>query len=144
MTVRPAQRDDLPAVVALLKDCRLPHEDIGPGHLTDFLVAEDTHGLAGTVGLERLGANALVRSLAVRTGLRASGLGKRLVAAIENHGRTHGVDALYLLTTTAADFFKHLGYQTVTRNSAPQALQATTEFSSLCPAQAACMVKRLD
>lgn len=144
LTVRPARRDDLPSVIALLKGCGLPHEDIGPGHLTDFLIAEDADGLAGTVGLERLGANALLRSLAVRTGPRGSGLGKRLVVAIENHGRDHGVVALYLLTTTAADFFANLGYEGVARHSAPPALHATTEFSSLCPSQATCMVKRLD
>jgi amino-acid N-acetyltransferase len=142
--IRRANRDDLAVVIALLKDCGLPYQDIGSGHLADFLIAEAAGEVAGTVGLERFGANALLRSLAVQDKVRGSGLGKRLIAAIENHARENGVTALHLLTTTAPDFFgRQLGYATIARTTAPEALQATAEFSSLCPSRATCMLKRL-
>jgi amino-acid N-acetyltransferase len=53
------------------------------------------------------------------------------------------VSALYLLTTTAADFFARHGYHVTNRADAPEFLQATTEFSRLCPESAVCMVKFL-
>ena len=49
---------------------------------------------------------------------------------------------MWLLTTTAAPFFARLGFATMERASAPQALQASREFAAACPAGATCM--RLD
>jgi amino-acid N-acetyltransferase len=48
---------------------------------------------------------------------------------------------IYLLTTTAAEFFTHLGYRQVDRALAPAAIASTKEFSSLCPSTAVFMVK---
>ena len=54
------------------------------------------------------------------------------VVAVERHAREKGAQRVYLLTTGAADFFR-LGYKRVERGSAPQAIRATSEFSSPCP-----------
>jgi amino-acid N-acetyltransferase len=48
-----------------------------------------------------------------------------------------------LLTTTAEDFFRALGYARIARELAPEAIRTTREFSSLCPASSVVMVKRL-
>lgn len=143
LTVRHAQDDDLLAIAALLKKSGLPFQDIGTGHLADFLVAEQGGIFVGTVGLERFGESALLRSLAVHSEHRGIGLGKQLVAAIEGHASGSGVKTLYLLTMTAADFFGRHGYDVIVRAAAPEALQATPEFASLCPSQAICMSKRV-
>jgi amino-acid N-acetyltransferase len=50
---------------------------------------------------------------------------------------------MYLLTTTAETFFERRGYRRVDRTEAPQAIQTTVEFASLCPASSAFMIKRL-
>lgn len=141
--LRLATSKDLPAVLALLEGAGLPYQDLTTAHLADFLVAESGHSILGIVGLERCHEDALLRSLAVRPESRLTGLGTQLADAAEDHARQTGVDTLYLLTTTAADFFARRGYEVIERRAAPPELQKTTEFSSLCPSQAVCMRRRL-
>lgn len=143
VSIRPATPADLPAVLGLLKDSGLPWQDVTPAHLDHFLLAVEDGAIIGSAGLERHGSDALLRSLAVASTHRAGGLGTRLAQAIEQDARSSGVAALYLLTTTAAEFFARRGYLRMARADAPAALQATTEFSTLCPAQAACMYKHI-
>lgn len=142
--LRKASTQDLPAVLALLEEADLPTQDITSGHLGDFLVAAGGQSILGTIGLERYGENALLRSLVVRQESRFTGLGKQLVDSIEEHAQRTGVRTLYLLTTTAADFFARRGYEVIERSAAPSALQKTAEFSSLCPSQATCMRRDLN
>jgi amino-acid N-acetyltransferase len=54
-----------------------------------------------------------------------------------------GVKELYLLTTTAEKFFPKLGFDSIDRDNVPTPIQATEEFSSICPSTAVCMVKKL-
>ena len=54
-----------------------------------------------------------------------------------------GIKTLYLLTTTAAQFFAKRGYEAVPRSEAPAAIAATAQFSDLCPASSAFMRKAL-
>lgn len=96
------------------------------------------------IGLELLGRLALLRSLAVRKKYRGQGWGKKLVNEIEEYASGQGIEQLYLLTTTAVDFFNRQGYQTVDRHSVPGVVQQTAEFQSLCPASTVCMVKSLN
>jgi arsenate reductase len=53
------------------------------------------------------------------------------------------VARIYLLTTTAAGFFGKRGYLPADRDQAPAGIRATREFSGVCPASAAFMVKHL-
>jgi amino-acid N-acetyltransferase len=62
---------------------------------------------------------------------------------IEARGRAADVEALFLLTTTAADFFGTRGYELIDREAVPEAVAETAEFSELCPDAATCMRKRL-
>jgi amino-acid N-acetyltransferase len=71
------------------------------------------------------------------------GLGKDLVAAIEEHAREAGVRELYLLTTTAEAFFAGLGYLKVSREQAPAGIAGTEQFASLCPSSSCFMAKIL-
>lgn len=135
---------DLDALCALLGAAGLPHEDLTPAHLRDFLLLREGEAVVGAVGLERLGADALLRSLVVRPDQRGRGLGGRLVDAAEARARNEGVTRLWLLTETAAPFFAARGYAPAERDRAPEAIRATAEFAALCPASAACLAKRLD
>jgi amino-acid N-acetyltransferase len=127
----------------LLAECELPGEDITPAHLQDFLVMRDSAHLAGVIGLEVFGPVALLRSLAVRLACRGRGIASRLAHKAEEHARSRGVEAVYLLTTTAEGFFVRRGYARVDRDVLPEAIKATVEFQSLCPASAVCMVRHL-
>lgn len=141
--LRLAAPDDLSAVLALLKDSGLPHQDVDSTRLNNFLLAVGGQSVLGVVGLEQYEDNGLLRSLVVRPESRWTGLGVQLAAAMENHARVAGVKTLYLLTTTAADFFARRGYEVTARAEAPAALLSTAEFSTLCPSQAMCMRKTL-
>jgi amino-acid N-acetyltransferase len=140
----PARARDEAGIKAILAACQLPREDLTPAHLEHFWVVRDGPKLAGVVGLEVLGDVGLLRSLAVPEAYRGRGIGAQLTDKAEDYGRAQGVRALYLLTTTAPDFFASRGYQRTGRDTAPAPLQDTTEFQSLCPDSAVCMVKYLE
>lgn len=143
MTIRSAQRSDLDSIQTLLDVCELPHEDLAPAHLDHFLVARDGPDVVGTVGLESCGDAALLRSLAVTPEYRSEGLGGRLVDAVEEKARQQEFRSLYLLTTTAADYFRARGYERIDRDALPEAIQQTEEAARLCPSSATCMRKDL-
>ena len=143
--ITPCRKSDTPAVVALLTAADLPTQDMDDNLLSGFLVARDEHGeLVGAVGLEVHGADGLLRSLVVAPAARGSGLGAELVAAVESAACTHGVRTLFLLTTTAPDFFPRVGYEVGDRSRVPPAIAATTEFATICPSSAVMLSKRLD
>ncbi len=54
-----------------------------------------------------------------------------------------GVRSLFLLTTTAEEFFGQRGYARVARESAPETIRSTREFADICPASSVLMVKHL-
>ena len=139
-----AQPDDIDQIKGLLAECELPYEDITPSDLTHFCLLRDGDRLAGVIGLEIFGQFALLRSLAVPAGYRKRGIGAELVGRAQEHAHSHKVEALYLLTTTAERFFSKRGYRRVERSKVPEPVQGSVEFSTLCPASAACMAKHLD
>lgn len=141
--LRLATADDLAAVLALLKDSGLPYQDIDTTRPIELIVAATRQSMLGAIGLERFQDNGLLRSLVVRPESRWTGLGTQLANAMENHARMANVKTLYLLTTTAADFFARRGYEVIARSEAPLTLQATAEFFTLCPSQAVCMRRTL-
>jgi amino-acid N-acetyltransferase len=133
----------LRAATALLSAARLPTEDLTEEHCRNFFYTGSADAPTGLVGLELLGDVALLRSLVVAPGDRRSGIGAALVEHAERHARSQGVDALYLLTTTAEAFFARRGYKRTARDAAPAAITATREFSDICPASSAFMSKAL-
>ncbi len=141
--IRLAQPSDLPAVLALLKEAGLPHQDLAPSRLEHFLIAAGGNTVLRAVGLEPYGRDGLLRSLVVRPASRFTSLGSQLVAAIEDHARKTGINTLYLLTTTGPDFFARRGYATMPRVEAPATVQATAEFTTLCSSHAVCMRRKL-
>ena len=128
----------------LLQDADLTVSDLAPEWLGHFLIARQGTDVVGAAGIERYGEAGLLRSVAVRIDRRGSGLGKRLVQAMEMQAGQLGVRHLYLLTTTAPEFFSVLGYRQLGRDAAPSAIRTSTQFSELCPASAVFMVKQLD
>lgn len=144
MQIQPAAPRHLEAIRHLLAASDLPDEDLTPSHLEHFFVAHDGNTFVGVVGAELYGDAGLLRSLAVAPAHRRDGVGARLTNAIEQYARRTGVSALYLLTTTAAEYFERHGYQQIERDALPEAIQATEEATRLCPSSAICMRKRID
>lgn len=135
---------DEPAVLSLLAAAGLTTGDLEGAAMGGFLVAAGDDGLVGVAGIEAFGTEGLLRSVAVAPAARGKGLGAALVAAAEAHAMLAGLRALYLLTTTAPEFFARLGYERVDRDEAPPGIAGSAEFARLCPASAACMRKYLE
>jgi amino-acid N-acetyltransferase len=133
----------LSAVKQLLSESSLPIEDITAQHLHHFFGYGSGLELEGLVGLELYGEVALLRSLAVASSRRGTGVGSGLVAHAERHARDQRVQSLYLLTTKAEQFFLRRGYARIPRDEAPAAIKGTKEFSGICPASSTFMVKQL-
>ncbi|OWW21944.1 arsenic resistance N-acetyltransferase ArsN2 [Noviherbaspirillum denitrificans] len=141
--IRPPRTDDLPALKALLDSSGLPSSDLTEQHLQHFIVLGQAGRIAGSVGIEPHGEDALLRSLAVETMLRGEGYGQRLLELMEERARDGGVQRLFLLTTSADNFFVHQGYEPVARESVPDAIRNTPQFAGLCPDSAVCLSKSL-
>lgn len=137
------RRPPASALRRLLEAAGLPVADLAAQDLDNFFACGPQDAPTGVIGLEIHGADALLRSLAVAAGARRQGCGKALVAEAERHARSRGVRRLYLLTTAAEGFFKGLGYATIPRDDAPASIRGTAEFSGLCPASSALMMKDL-
>lgn len=137
--VRPSRA----AAVALLDAAALPSSDLTDAHMEHFFYCGAADAPTALVGLELHGPSALLRSLVVHPDRRSTGIGKTLVEYAESQARARGVRAMYLLTTTAAPFFERRGYRLAARESAPAEIRATREFSDICPASSAFMVKQL-
>ena len=129
----------LASVKRLLTEANLPTSDLTEAHLQHFFAS----GEDGVVGLEIYPPVALLRSLAVAASARGRGIGSALLADAERYAREQRIQQIYLLTSTAEQFFARAGYERVERAAVPQAIQETQEFSTLCPASSALMRKQL-
>lgn len=142
LTFRAATAADARSIRDLLQGSDLPTGDLSTAR-PDFVIAERAGQLIGIGALERFGNAALLRSVAVQPQWRGSGVGRLIVAELEQRARAADVDELILLTLTARDFFARLGYGSKPREEVPAAVLGSAEFRSLCPASAHCMAKAL-
>ena len=140
--VRAARGEDHAAVVRLLDAARLPVAGLTPT-LADFFVAELDGLIVGVIGLERYGDDALLRSAVVDPSARGSGIGVALVERVLEHARERGVHTIYLLTTTAEEYFPRFGFLRIGRDTVSEAVKASVEFREACPASAAAMRREL-
>lgn len=136
-------RPALHSVIAMLESVDLPVSDLTEEHLKHFYYCGSPDSVTGLIGLELYGSDALLRSLVVAPGARAHGVGSALVDHAENHARGQGVRVIHLLTMNAEQFFAQRGYRRIARADVAHAIQATREFSQLCPDSSALMAKTL-
>lgn len=143
----PATGDKLDDVIELLEAADLPTDDVRDGDAEFYLASDGDDPEARSIGcggLDVRGDAALLRSVVVGEADRGEGYGRMIVDGLEESARTQGVEELYLLTTTAAEFFEKLGYERADRTSAPDGVRSTPEFGSLCPESAVCMRRRIE
>lgn len=133
-----ATAGDWPEVRGLLERASLPQAGV-PQSLEHFVVARDGDALVGVAGLEHYGASALVRSVAVDPAWRGTGVGRLLVDRVLGEAQRLGAHDVYLLTTTAQEYFPKFGFACVRRDSLPAALGASEELRGACPATAVVM-----
>ena len=137
--IRQAVPQDLPAVLALLAEAKLPTDGVAD-HFHSFFVVDDGRRIVASAGLELRGDAALLRSLAVAADARGAGLGAAVLrrALLAAGDRKDGV---YALTTTAEAYLSRFGFEPVLRTSLPPQLFESSELQDACPASAAVMKK---
>ncbi len=137
-STEPARPEDLPAALELLRRALLPEHGVKDG-FGRYLVVRDASRLVGLAGLEQHGAEALLRSVVVDAQYRGEGIGRALLDGAYELARRDGVARLYLLTTTARDWFERAGFSDCPRDQAPKAIRGSWEFQQGCPKSAAFM-----
>jgi amino-acid N-acetyltransferase len=140
--IGPATAHDLPGIRALLAQLHLPLAGVDQ-HLPTMLVAREGEQIVGTAGLELYPDGALLRSVAVEPSRQGQQLGRQLTDAALQLAASRGADTVFLLTTTAENFFPRFGFAPIARDEVPQSVRASVEFRSACPASAIVMRKRL-
>jgi amino-acid N-acetyltransferase len=139
----PATGRDAEAIAQLLQSYSLPSADFIP-HLQHFIVARRGDEVLGCIGLESGGKLGLLRSLAVRSDARNQGIAARLCAQLERNAAELGIENLFLLTITAAEYFQKHGYQIERREDAPDWIRSNAQFRTLCASTAVLMRKELN
>jgi len=113
VTIGPAGAAHWPQIEELLRGRALPLEG-AKEHLGDFLVA-------------------------LREEVAGRGLGAQLLRAVLARAGSLGLSELYLLTTTAADYFERHGFQRIASSELPSTLSGSAELRGACPASATAM-----
>jgi N-acetylglutamate synthase-like GNAT family acetyltransferase len=139
--IRPARPADREAVVALLLRAELPPEGLDEQFGDAYAVAEAEGRIVGAAGVEVYGGAGLLRSVAVDPQWRGRGLGAALTRERLAWAEARGLGDVYLLTSTAADYFPRLGFAPVARENVPEAVRRSVQFAGACPASAAVMVR---
>jgi N-acetylglutamate synthase-like GNAT family acetyltransferase len=139
----PATPEDLPEVLDLVRSFGLPAEGISDAFPQAYAIMRRGPVLIGVAGLEIYDDVGLLRSVAVMTQERGHGYGRALVVDRLSAARQWQLKCVYLLTLTAADYFRGLGFCDTDRARAPASLQQAPELATLCPASAVCLVLSL-
>ena len=141
-TLRAAKPTDFSAVERLLKANELPLAGV-PKSLDDFVVAEVKGEVVGVAGLETCCDDALLRSVAVDKEWRSKGVGRALVQRAIADAESRGFRALYLLTTSAEQYFPSFGFHQIDRTAAPPSIQENEQFTTTCSSTAIVMEREL-
>lgn len=137
-----SHQHELQPILNLLKASQLPFQDIT---LTKSLIIgyyDQAGKLVGSGGLEYYQDYALLRSLAVDASERGKSIGNYIVDDLLKRAKEKPVSAIFLLTETAKAFFEKRNFQNIDRGLVPDVVKESTEFKTVCPASAACMVYR--
>jgi amino-acid N-acetyltransferase len=138
ITIKPAAAADLEPIKEVLRLCELPTAGVDD-HWKTFLVARDGDRVIACGGSEAYQFAALIRSIAVLPEYRGGGTGRRLVRQLIDRLASRGLREFYLLTTSAEEYFKRRGFQTIDRDEVHPQLLASREFQGSCPDTAVCM-----
>ncbi|MGC3947356.1 MAG: arsenic resistance N-acetyltransferase ArsN2 [Chryseolinea sp.] len=134
--------NSLDEILTLLKSSKLPFRDIKLENNLFVSYQNEQGKIIGSGGLEFYSTYALLRSVAVDEHCRGNAFGKEIVNDLLRRAREKSIKEIYLLTETAHDFFLQRGFSDISREKVPAEIKASSEFDSVCPASAICMVYR--
>ncbi|MDY0871287.1 arsenic resistance N-acetyltransferase ArsN2 [Dongia rigui] len=132
---------ELQELATALRQADLPTGDLDAAGRRFFRAAEAGGGVIGYGGFEGSGNDQLLRSVVIAPASRGRGHGRALVDALLAQARNDGAARVWLMTTDAMDFFRHLGFADAAREAAPSVVTQSLQFTTLCPASAKLLVK---
>lgn len=141
LSILPLEASNLPRLKDLLQAEDLPTEDLQAE--MSLFYAKEGEEIITCGGFELFGNMGLLRSVVIRADFQGKGLGKQWIELLLKKARELELEELYLLTTTAAGFFEKIGFRNISRDQAPQPIQSSQEFSTLCPSSAVLMHLKL-
>jgi amino-acid N-acetyltransferase len=139
MHIEAASAETYGEIEELLSVLHLPTAGLRDQFPGAYAIAFERRSVVGCAGLEIYEDAGLLRSVAVIVAHQGTGIGRALVAERVAAAKRQGLEAVYLLTTTAAEFFVRLGFVPANRAGVPPALASSPEFARACPASAACL-----
>ena len=140
ITITDASSSDLSDILNLLSQVQLPHDGVAE-NISAFLVAKDESSrLIATIGLERHGHTALLRSAAVAPEYQSCGIGSRLTEQLLKRATHDDVERVVLLTSTASEFFaRRFGFCETPRTRFDEELRESSEWNLPRCSSAVCM-----
>jgi amino-acid N-acetyltransferase len=138
VSIEPARGEDGSAILRILSVAGLPIDGL-LDHLDTAVVARAGGRVVGCAALEVYADGALLRSVVVDSEAKGHGIGTQVTTAALNLAGALGVPAVYLLTTTAEEFFPRFAFERIERDEVPPGVQMSVEFRSACPSSAIVM-----
>jgi amino-acid N-acetyltransferase len=140
ITITGASTDDLKEILELLSEVQLPHDGVAENVGAFLVVRDEASRLVATIGLERHGNTALLRSAAVVPEYQRSGVGSQLTEQLLQRATNDGVERVVLLTSTASDFFaRRFGFSETPRAIHDEELAGSSEWNLPRCSSAVCM-----
>jgi len=135
-----ASSEDLSEILELLSKVQLPHDGVAE-NVGAFLVARDESSrLVATIGMERHGDTALLRSAAVAPEVQGCGVGSELTQRLLQRATAEGVERVVLLTSTASEFFaRRFGFCETSRAVFDNEMAESSEWNLPRCSSAVCM-----
>jgi arsenate reductase (thioredoxin) len=140
--IRPANPKDFNSIKKLLSSEKLPVDDIDTS-LKNFFAAIEGNEITGVIGLEVYSEYGLLRSMITNPSYRKKGIAGKLVKRLFEHAQSLKLKEIYLLTETAEKYFANKGFTVVQRDSVPEPVKQSQEFSHACPSTAVAMKKEI-
>ena len=120
--------------IAALEDVGMPTTDLASSGGVYFALFNEHAQAVGYCGYETLEEGgeegiAFIRSCVVPEAGRGKGAGRAMMDALMDRLSDAGLSDLYLLTMDADPFFERFGFKIISRDDAPDAVRATSQFS---------------
>lgn len=141
--IQKAKNSDLEPIAELLVTNELPIADIREKHVQMF-IGRFNDEMVATIGIEKYGSQALLRSLAVKHSFRNNKIGGAMVKHVIGLCLKENVENLYSFTTAAEKYFLKFGFKRIERDEVPDTIKNTLEFRELCPESAAVLHKKMN
>ncbi len=137
LKIRPAILGDQKFIHTLLSSFKLPLDGLEGTKL--WVLQSGNGGILGVAGLEVYGGQGLLRSVAVVNSRHSQGYGTEIVNHVIGEAKKMDIKDLFLLTTTAPEFFKKFGFKQESREKVGGGIADSVEFQSACPKTAVLM-----